>query len=304
MTTCDLRAPFPWFGGKSRIAATVWEALGDVPNYVEPFFGSGAVLLARPHSPRIETVNDLDGMVSNFWRAVQYSPDAVISAADRPVNETDLQAITREIAARREGLQERLAVNYREHDAEIAGMWCWALCVGVPGNVLRYKPEGTASAHISGSFAGLGVRRVSDWKSDILAVANRIRRVRVMRGDWSRAVTFSTLFGNRNKLPVCGVFLDPPYAEGDEDCYQDNDQTLSASVRDWAIENGGNPQLRIVLCGHSGEHKMPSSWREVPWRRHGGWSNMTDNENKTRERLWLSPHCEGSRQRSLFGGAQ
>lgn len=44
MTTCDLRAPFPWFGGKSRIAATVWEALGDVPNYVEPFFGSGAAV--------------------------------------------------------------------------------------------------------------------------------------------------------------------------------------------------------------------------------------------------------------------
>jgi DNA adenine methylase len=40
-----LRAPFPWFGGKSRAAHLVWAAFGDVPNYVEPFFGSGAVLL-------------------------------------------------------------------------------------------------------------------------------------------------------------------------------------------------------------------------------------------------------------------
>jgi len=55
-----LRAPFPWFGGKSRAAARVWAALGDVPNYVEPFAGSLAVLLARPHEPRVETVNDLD----------------------------------------------------------------------------------------------------------------------------------------------------------------------------------------------------------------------------------------------------
>jgi len=55
-----LRAPFPWFGGKSRAAALVWQALGDVSNYVEPFAGSLAILLGRPHEPRIETVNDLD----------------------------------------------------------------------------------------------------------------------------------------------------------------------------------------------------------------------------------------------------
>jgi hypothetical protein len=56
----DLRAPFPWFGGKSRAAPAIWERFGDVANYVEPFAGSLAVLLARPHAPRIETVNDAD----------------------------------------------------------------------------------------------------------------------------------------------------------------------------------------------------------------------------------------------------
>jgi hypothetical protein len=45
-----LKAPFPYFGSKSRIAGTVWHALGDVKHYIEPFFGSGAVLLARPNS--------------------------------------------------------------------------------------------------------------------------------------------------------------------------------------------------------------------------------------------------------------
>ena len=83
----ELRAPFPWFGGKSRIASVVWEVLGNVPNYVEPFFGSGAVLLARPHAPRIETVNDLDGMVCNFWRAVKAAPEEVAKHADWPVIE-------------------------------------------------------------------------------------------------------------------------------------------------------------------------------------------------------------------------
>ncbi len=40
------------------VAPLVWERLGDVYSYVEPFFGSGAVMLARTHEPRIETVND------------------------------------------------------------------------------------------------------------------------------------------------------------------------------------------------------------------------------------------------------
>ena len=42
-----LDAPFPWFGGKRRVAPIVWQRFGDVQNYVEPFFGSGAVLLNR-----------------------------------------------------------------------------------------------------------------------------------------------------------------------------------------------------------------------------------------------------------------
>ena len=45
-----MKAPFPWFGGKARIAPMVWERFGNVANYIEPFFGSGAVLLA--HRPR------------------------------------------------------------------------------------------------------------------------------------------------------------------------------------------------------------------------------------------------------------
>ena len=38
-----LKAPFPWFGGKSDVADAVWQRLGNVPNYIEPFFGSGAM---------------------------------------------------------------------------------------------------------------------------------------------------------------------------------------------------------------------------------------------------------------------
>lgn len=64
-----LRAPFPWYGGKFLAAPLVWRAFGNVPNYVEPFAGSLAVLLARPHPGKVETANDKDGLIANFWRA-------------------------------------------------------------------------------------------------------------------------------------------------------------------------------------------------------------------------------------------
>lgn len=78
-----LKAPFPYFGGKAMVADEVWQRLGDVPNYVEPFFGSGAVLLSRPHAPGIETINDKDGFVSNFWRSVKLAPEQVADEIKR-----------------------------------------------------------------------------------------------------------------------------------------------------------------------------------------------------------------------------
>ena len=72
-----LKAPFPFFGGKSRVADNVWSRFGNVPNYVEPFAGSLAVLLGRPHIPGCETVNDKDCYISNFWRSLRQDSQGV-----------------------------------------------------------------------------------------------------------------------------------------------------------------------------------------------------------------------------------
>jgi hypothetical protein len=86
-----LKCPWPYFGGKSKIADVIWRRFGQPANYVEPFFGSGAVLLGRPDwQPDvtwIETVNDKSGYVSNFWRAVSADPEQVAHYASWPVNE-------------------------------------------------------------------------------------------------------------------------------------------------------------------------------------------------------------------------
>jgi len=90
-----LRAPYPFFGKKSDIAEKVWYHLGQPSNYIEPFLGSGAMLLGRPNwkpSKFIETVNDIDGYICNFWRAIQKDPEKVAYYADYPTNEIDLSA--------------------------------------------------------------------------------------------------------------------------------------------------------------------------------------------------------------------
>jgi len=125
-----LKAPFPYFGGKARVAAEVWSRLGDCDNFIEPFFGSGAVLLARPHGPargehRIETVNDADRFLANFWRALQADPDAVAAACDWPVNETDLHARHRWLVTEGAARIAACADDPAHYDAEVAGWWVW-----------------------------------------------------------------------------------------------------------------------------------------------------------------------------------
>ena len=127
-TVKPLSAPFPWFGGKSTVADKVWAGLGDVSHYVEPFFGSGAVLLRRPHAPQLETVNDLDCLVSNFWRAVRADPDAVADYADWPCNEADLHARHIWLIGERESLTNRLMGDADWFDAKAAGWWVWGAC--------------------------------------------------------------------------------------------------------------------------------------------------------------------------------
>ena len=123
----DLRAPFPYFGGKSRAASLVWERFGTVVNYVEPFFGSGAVLLACPEQqrPRVETVNDFNAHLANVWRSITWHAEDVARACDWPVNEVDLHARHKHLLARIPETRAALDADPKWCDPELAGWWIW-----------------------------------------------------------------------------------------------------------------------------------------------------------------------------------
>lgn len=71
--------PFAYFGGKTRLAARIVQVLPAHEHYIEPFAGSLAVLLAKKPS-RMETVNDLDGLLMTFWRVLRDKPEQLARA--------------------------------------------------------------------------------------------------------------------------------------------------------------------------------------------------------------------------------
>lgn len=61
-------------GSKWAIANWIIGFFPEHHSYLEPFFGSGAVLFNKPRS-NIETVNDLDGNVINLFEWIKKDPD-------------------------------------------------------------------------------------------------------------------------------------------------------------------------------------------------------------------------------------
>jgi site-specific DNA-adenine methylase len=335
-----MRSPYPYFGCKSRIASLVWQRFGDVRNYVEPFFGSGAMLLARPGGASdIETINDACGYVSNFWRALQASPEEVARWADYPASENDKHA--RHVWLRERDMRAKLEGDPCWYDAQAAGWWVWGMALwigagwcgpggagpwvvqdgemhrvdagrGVMRQMLHLGNAGRGvmrkMLHLGNAGRGVmrkmlhsgngrGVMRNQVQDGGLLeymqALSERMRRVRVCCGDWSR-ITGSAVTVQHG---LTAVFLDPPYSVADRvDCYAQESYTVAHDVRKWCAEVGHDPKMRIALCGYDTEHQELEAlgWDVVEWKARGGMGNRSQGRgraNAKRERVWFSPAC-------------
>jgi DNA adenine methylase len=213
---------------------------------------------------------------------------------------------------KRAELTSRLQADPDYHDPKIAGWWLWGIacwigsgwCAGggpwqnVDGLFLKPGNNGQGvnrqMPHLGN--AGQGVNRQNQPLVEYFtALANRLRNVRVCCGEWDRILgpTPTTSFG------VTAVFLDPPYsaeANRNMDLYAEESGTVAHDVRAWCKANGGNPKLRIALCGYEGEGHdalTEQGWTAVPWKASGGYGSQGSkpNINATREVIWFSPHC-------------
>jgi site-specific DNA-adenine methylase len=326
-----IKAPFPYFGGKSKIASEVWRRFGQPDHYIEPFCGSAAVLLARPLPiSGTETINDINAWVTNAYRAIKADPEQVASYAAWPVNELDLHA-RGDWLFHRSDVQawiEQLRADPDYYDAKSAGWWIWGSSAWIGdwqprtnAIVWRQRPHLTdhgigihrkrphlmhrgkgihrSRPHLDRQGTGIHFKPKRDNLIDYMhMLANRLRNVRICCGDWQRVCTRAILAG----FPRTALFLDPPYSQDlrDPNLYSTHDEHgLAEKVRIWCLQpEHGN--LRIALCGYEGEHQMPEDWECLAWKAQGGLANEGQNRNANRfkERIWFSPAC--LQQRRLF----
>ena len=287
-----LQAPFPYFGGKARIANTIWETIGPVKGYIEPFAGSIAVSLACPYlyHLRSEVLNDLDGMITNTWRSIKYDPEDVKNFVDWPMNELDFHSRSTWIDGERKDLVQKLRQDPHYHDPKIAGWYIWGLCASIGDAFIKQKKAIVSVTGPRGVFA-----QSFDPDKVFSKLSTRLKDTRITCGDWKRVVRDSVITFQE----PTAVFLDPPYAATTRhDTYACESYSVASEVNEWCTSQTDNNSLRIVLAGYEGDYELPPSWGKISWKTSGGYGNIQrvgeakqGRENASKEMLWVSPSC-------------
>jgi len=295
-----MRQLFWYVGGKYRIAPEINRRFGAVDARIDAFTGSSSWILASP-PVRYEIVNDLDGYVVNYLRAVKYAPDEVAKHLDFPGAELELIAYHHYAKDRLPELVARLGGDPEYYDPVIAGRWAY---------VMGHKRENSFGR--SGGWLvrdgrlvyerGAGRRRVCmTVRSRILArlfkerrvaeyvaaISERLRSVHILWNDFEVVVEKA----RHPELGVVGILLDPPYPRHLRDFdYDVDDAAVWHRAARWAVANGDNPKLRIAVCGYGDAESdalFPPNWERRFWKRSG------IGRNKELECIWFSPHCGG-----------
>ncbi len=196
------RIAFGWYGGKFSHLRWLLPLLPKCHHYCEPFGGSAAVLLNRAPSP-VETYNDIDGDVVNFFRVLRDEPDELIrqitltpfsreefyESLHVRANDTPLQR------ARKFYIRARQA---RTGLAQTATLGRWANC------------KETTRAGMSGV--------VSRWLGGIVALQDIAERLLPVQIENRPALECIELYDGPETLFYC----DPPYlheTRGDAKAY-------------------------------------------------------------------------------------
>jgi DNA adenine methylase len=237
---------FGWYGGKYSHLDWLLGLLPEAHHYCEPFGGSAAVLLNREPSP-VETYNDIDGEVVNFFRVLREQKDDLIYAIGMTpfAREEFLEAIrtngnghelTSLEQARRFFVRAR---QVRTGLAQTASVGRWANCLqtsraGMAGAVSRWL----------GSVEGL------EW------IATRLLRVQIENDVAANVI-------QRYDSPNTLFYCDPPYphdSRGDSKAYQ------------YEMTDAEHMQLHAVLTQVEGKVAISGYHCELMDRLYGGWN--------------------------------
>lgn len=193
---------FGWYGGKFSHLDWLLPLLPSCHHYCEPFGGSGAVLLNRAPSS-VETYNDLDGEVVNFFRVLRENKDRLTEAIGLTPFSREEFSIACNVDPEQNPLERarRFFVRARQVRtglAQTASLGRWANC------------KNTSRAGMSGV--------ISRWLGsieDLPEIAERLLRVQIENRP---ALNVIRLYDSADTLFYC----DPPYVHltrGDNNSY-------------------------------------------------------------------------------------
>lgn len=174
-------------GSKWSIADWIISFFPTHHSYLEPFFGSGSVLFNKTRS-NIETVNDLDGDVVNFFEWVKRDPE-------RLAKEIYYTPYARQVYEETFNRIERNSLRKAVH-------FCIRLNMGhgfrTNGEKVGWKNDvqGRERAYAAGDWCSLPER--------IIQAAERLRHVQIENRP---AVDVIERFNHSNAL----IYCDPPY---------------------------------------------------------------------------------------------
>ena len=239
---------FGWYGGKFSHLSWLLPLLPECHHYCEPFAGSAAVLLNRPPSP-VETYNDIDGEVANFFRVLRDQKESLIEAIGlTPFSREEFyQAVSVNGNARQLSDLERARLFFirarqaRTGLAQTASLGRWANC------------KNTSRAGMSGV--------VSRWLGsieDLPEVALRLLRVQIENRP---AIEVIKLYDDDDTLFYC----DPPYVHstrGDAKAY--SFEMKDGEHRDLARALN-RAKAKIAVSGYRCElmDELYKGWRRV-----------------------------------------
>ena len=291
------RAPFAWYGGKSRWADEIWAHLGQPDVYVEPFAGSLAVLLARPGGAGTrEIVCDTDGGICNVWRALAADPEEVAHWADYPTIHQDLSA--RHVWLRNWFVENsaRLVEDPEFFSAQVAGWWVWGKTLWIGSGWCDPKSISDCIPIVYTQPGGRGVSNQRLDRPDLLQwfrqLQKRLRSVIVLNRSWRSGLTKTMLWQTPSAPPGAsiGVLIDPSYL-GSSNLYSGNDaekvDRTASEAYEWALENGD--RFRIVYCCQAGDFVVPPGWSSFSQSFMG--INKPDRLAKNRDMIMCSPAC-------------
>lgn len=216
-----VRPCLQYIGSKVGMSERINALLGkEAQSYVEPFFGSGAVLLARPRAG-VEVVNDINGDLIHFYRTLrdERTRYRLIDALTyTPYSRDELDAArTGEVPDDPVERARRFLVRSNQSYVGAGGAGPWTC---------TYSPS---SRHSNASKWNNYVTRLS-------AVAERLSRVQIENTDARSVVAKAVKVGS----PNLALYLDPPYVHSTrngsryaEDGFTDDDHgELLGLVRD------------------------------------------------------------------------